>query len=174
MGAIAMRRLMLLRHAKSDWSGSMRDHDRPLAPRGRKAAPRMGHFMAQHGLVPDQVLVSSATRTRETWELVQAELGASPPVRYDERIYEAAAERLLAVVRETGGETTSLLLVGHNPGLEELAGMLVAPGSSDGPRLAAKFPTTALAVLDFSVAGWAEIDRGGGRLDRFVTAEDVD
>ena len=169
-----MRRVMLLRHAKSDWSGSMRDHDRPLTPRGRKAAPRMGHFMAQHALIPDQVLVSSAVRTRQTWELVQVELNASTAVRYDERIYEASAERLLSVIRETQAEAGSLLLVGHNPGLEELAGMLVAPGAGEGPQLAAKFPTTALAVIDFAVAGWADIGRGGGRLDRFVTAEDVD
>jgi len=171
---IAMRRLILLRHAKSDWPNGIADPERPLAPRGRTAAPRIGSYMAHEQLVPDRVLVSPARRTRETWDLVAAQL---PPVRMvasEPRIYEAAAARLLAVVREQPREAHCLMLVGHNPGLEELAGMLAGAGpASHLTKMSEKFPTGAFAVIDLPIDDWSDILPESGRLDRFVVPRDL-
>jgi phosphohistidine phosphatase len=166
-----MRRLMLLRHAKSDWSvGGQRDIDRTLAPRGREVAPLMGRYMAQHGLAPDRVLVSSARRTRETWELLAPEFGEQPAFGYEPRLYEASAKAILAVVHETAADIHTLLLIGHNPGLQEIAAKLMATGEIDArQQLMEKFPTAALAVLDFPTDAWTTLKPSSGRLDRFVT-----
>ncbi len=168
-----MRRLMLLRHAKSDWPHGMADLDRPLAPRGCEAAPRMARYMADEGLLPDLALVSPARRTQQTWDLVGPALG-DVPMRTEARIYEAPAGRLLDVVREAGAEARGLLLVGHNPGFEELAARLVGHGDRYAfARMRDKFPTAALAVIDFPAESWAEIEPRGGRLDRFVTPKAI-
>lgn len=165
-----MRRLMLLRHAKSDWSASgQRDIDRTLAERGREVTSIIGRYMAQQGLVPDRVLVSSARRTRETWELLAPEFPKQPAFAFEPRLYEAPAKALLAVVRETAPEVQTLLLVGHNPGLQELAAVLTGSGDAEARhRLVEKFPTAALAVLDFAIDDWA-VKPSTGRLDRFIT-----
>jgi phosphohistidine phosphatase len=162
---------MLLRHAKSDWSRSgARDRDRTLAARGQEAAPIVGAYMAQHGLTPDAAKVSTAQRTRQTWELAAPAFHDAVETAYDERIYEASTATLLTVVRETPAGVHSLLLVGHNPGLQELAQFLIGGGDADA-RLALleKFPTAALAVIDFRVDRWSSIEPHSGRLDRFVT-----
>lgn len=159
-------RLLLLRHAKSAWPEGVDDHDRPLGGRGLKAAPLMGQYMARKGLVPDLALVSTARRTQESWALVGAELPDDIERRDVEEIYEAAAERIAAVIRGVDAAVRTLLVVGHNPGLQELAIDLV----SDGERLAdvrEKFPTGALAVIDFAVA-WRDVTVGSGVLERFV------
>jgi phosphohistidine phosphatase len=165
-----MRRLMLLRHAKSDWTvPGARDHDRPLNPRGREAAPKMGAYMARHALRPDLVVASTATRVTETLDLVLAAFDKPPKVASDRRVYEADADRLLALVREAPGAAHSLLLVGHNPGLGDLASSLIAAGDVETrQRLIEKFPTAGLAVIDFAVDDWTKLHRRGGRLDRFV------
>ena len=165
-----MRRLMLLRHAKSDRTGGEKDHERALAPRGRRSAPLMGAYMAQHRLLPDRVLVSTARRTRETWDLVRSALKKPPPMALEERIYEASASRLLDIVQHADDAAASLLLIGHNPGFEELAELLTdAQNSEPQRRLAEKFPTAALAVIDFPVDRWADVTPGTGRLERFIT-----
>ncbi|MBB3967161.1 SixA phosphatase family protein [Rhizobium metallidurans] len=159
-------RLLLLRHAKSAWPDGVEDHDRPLGGRGLKAAPSMGRYMAREGLVPDLALISTARRTQETWALVGAELPDDIARRDVGEIYEAAADRIAAVVRGVDASVRTLLVVGHNPGLQELAIDLVA----DGERLAGvreKFPTGALAVIDFAVA-WGAVTEGSGVLERFV------
>jgi phosphohistidine phosphatase len=168
-----MRRLLLLRHAKSAWPEGVPDHDRPLAPRGREAAPLVGRFMAGEGLIPDRVVVSTALRTRQTAELVDGAMRLSD-VRHDARIYEAPWQRLLDVVREqgAGASVATLLLVGHNPGVAELAVALVDPSRGDVEgleRLCAKVPTAALAAIDFDVGDFRDIARATGRLERFVT-----
>jgi phosphohistidine phosphatase len=163
-----MRRLMLLRHAKAG-PPSAQDIDRPLAERGREAAPLMGAYLKEEQLFPDLALVSSATRTRETWDLLQPHLG-EVEVRYEPRIYEASPERLLAVVREVEPDYRTILMVGHNPGFQDLAAQLVNHGDRYAyARLTQKFPTAALAVLDFDGEEWADAAPRTARLDRFVT-----
>src|SRR3989304_2577822 len=114
-----MRRLMLLRHAKSDWPMGVADLARPLAPRGRAEAPAIGGFMAREALRPHLALVSPAKRTRETWALVSAALAEPPPHKIDAALYMATAEALIARVRATDAGVQTLLLLGQNPGLED-------------------------------------------------------
>ena len=165
-----MRRLMLLRHAKSHWPTGVADRDRPLAARGREAAPVMGRYLADELLLPDLVLISPAKRTAETWEMVAPMLPEKPATLYEPRIYEAKVERLLDVVRDVEGEVRTLLLIGHNPGFEELAALLTGHGDRyAAARMSQKYPTCGLAVLDFAVEDWRDVAARDGRLDRFVT-----
>ena len=164
-----MRRLMLLRHAKSARPAGVADIDRPLARRGRDAALRMGAYMRDEELFPDLALVSSARRTRETWDLVAPAL-EGVEARFEPRIYEAPVARLLAVLRDVEPNVRALLMIGHNPGFEDLALRLIGHGDrSASERLSEKFPTAALAVIDFDLESWAEVAAGAGRLERFVT-----
>jgi phosphohistidine phosphatase len=119
-GTEAGRRLVLLRHAKSAWP-DMPDHERPLARRGQRDAPVMGRWLRAADLVPDLVLCSSARRARETWQLAQSGLGAAPPVRFDDRVYEASAAALVDLIRRESGAAETLLVVGHDPAIPELA-----------------------------------------------------
>jgi phosphohistidine phosphatase len=166
-----MLTLLLLRHAKSSWDDpGLDDYDRPLAKRGEKAAPRMGAEIAELGLKPDVILCSSAVRTRETLALVLPEIGGKPEVVYDDAIYLAAPETLLAKVRAVSGAPKSVMVVGHNPGMEELAALLVGDGDkSERKPMAEKFPTCALAVITFEAKDWAGIAPGAGTLTRFIT-----
>jgi phosphohistidine phosphatase len=162
-------RLLLLRHGKAAWPDGVDDMDRPLARRGREAARRMGAYLAEEGLVPDLALVSPARRTEETWALVKPAL-AGVPARSEPRIYEAPAERLMSVVAGVEPAVGTLLLVGHNPGLEELLRLLIpAEERYAQARLRSKFPTAGLAVVDVRSSRWDEIARGAGSLQRFVT-----
>jgi phosphohistidine phosphatase len=165
-----MLRLMLLRHAKSNWPIGVADRDRPLAARGREAAPMIGRYLADELLLPDLVLVSPALRTAETWQLVAPMLPEKPSSQYEPRIYEAKPERLLRVVQETGAGVRTLLMIGHNPGFEELSAQLTGHGDRyAAARMAQKFPTCGLAVLDFAVEDWRDVAPRAARLDRFVT-----
>ncbi|SIQ23201.1 histidine phosphatase family protein [Bosea sp. TND4EK4] len=165
-----MLRLMLLRHAKSNWPAGVADRDRPLAPRGREAAPLIGGYLAEELLLPDLVLISPARRTVETWELVAPMLAEKPASQYEPRIYEAKASALLDVVQETEPAVKTLLMIGHNPGFEELAQRLTGHGDRyAAARMSQKYPTCGLAVLDFAVEDWRDVAGRGGRLDRFVT-----
>ena len=130
-----MRRLMLLRHAKSHWPMGVADRDRPLAARGREAAPVMGRYLADELLLPDLVLISPAKRTVETWEMVAPMLPEKPATQYEPRIYEAKVERLLDVVQEVEGDVRTLLLIGHNPGFEELAHLLTGHAPVPDPKV---------------------------------------
>ncbi|MFG1426568.1 SixA phosphatase family protein [Roseixanthobacter glucoisosaccharinicivorans] len=165
-----MRRLILLRHAKSDWPEGIVDAERPLAQRGRAAAPVIGSYMAAQDLVPDRVLISPARRTRETWQLVAPALPASLSVASEPRLYDASVSRILSVLREQPREIHRLMLVGHNPGLEEIADVLTDQGpAATRALMAEKFPTGALAIIDLPIDDWADVMPQTGRLDRFVT-----
>lgn len=158
------RRLIVLRHAKSAWPAGVADQDRPLGPRGLRDAPAAGRFLAESGLLPDLALCSPARRARHTWELAVAELDGPVPTRHDPRLYGADAPGLLAVLHGVPDEVVTLILVGHNPGLEELVPRLAGSADGDGlDRVRAKFPTSAVAVLTWS-GTWRELDDGEARL----------
>jgi phosphohistidine phosphatase len=165
-----MRRLLLLRHAKSDWPAGHTDFDRPLAARGKVAAPLMGRYLRSEGLIPDLAIISSARRTVETWALVAPELGEEIAARHELRIYEAPYETLVSIVQAVPPSVRTLLLVGHNPGMEEMAGSMIGYGDRfAAQRLQRKYPTAGLCVLDFDIEDWAELAERSARLDRFVT-----
>ena len=168
-----MRRLMLLRHAKAVPQGALKDENRPLAERGRTDTPKIAKFAASRRLVPDLALVSSAIRTRETWELFASRLPAQPALRIEPRLYAAAADRMLSLMRETPADVRTLLLVGHNPGLEDLARALTGSGETDALiRFGGTMPTASLAVIDVS-GHWANVQPRTGRLEFFVTPKSV-
>ncbi|TIN30428.1 MAG: histidine phosphatase family protein [Mesorhizobium sp.] len=147
-----MKQLLLLRHAKSSWDDpDLHDFDRPLAERGVKAARLMGRELAARGWLPDLALVSAALRTRDTWRLVAAELPAHPQIVFAKALYDASAADILSQIRQAEPSGGSLLVIGHNPGLQDLAGLLAGPGSETNARkkLDEKFPTAALARFVF-------------------------
>jgi len=165
-----MRRLLLLRHSKTERpEPGERDGDRKLMPRGRADAPLIGAYMARHRLIPDLVLVSPAQRTIETWALVGAAFSKTPRMLKDDRIYNAGAQTLADLVRKTD-DARSLLLVGHNPGLHDLATELIGSGDVEAREsLNEKLPTSGLVVIDFAFDHWSELHDSSGRLERFVT-----
>ncbi|WP_349436245.1 histidine phosphatase family protein [Pararhizobium sp. A13] len=168
------RRLILLRHAKSAWPDGVADRERPLAERGRKAAPVIGAYMAREKLIPDLALVSPARRAQETWALVRDALSKKVAEREAPGVYEVSAERILDVIRTVEPGIRTLLVVGHNPGMEDAASLLVADGDADAMgRMKEKFPTAGLAVIDFDVDGWDEVAKGTGYLERFVAPRSV-
>jgi phosphohistidine phosphatase len=164
-------RLMLLRHAKSEKAEpGQRDHERRLNDRGERDAETIGAYLARHELLPDLVAVSTSQRTRQTWEHVAAMLSASPPASFEERLYNAGAEAILAVVKETKPAVRTLMVIGHNPGLHEGARLLIASGDVEArERLNEGLPTTGLAVIDFAGKDWRKLHPHGGRLERYVT-----
>ncbi|MFB7460463.1 SixA phosphatase family protein [Streptomyces sp. NPDC088337] len=164
-GAGPLRRLVVLRHAKSAWPEGVADHDRPLAPRGRRDAPAAGRALAEADCLPDLALCSTALRARQTWDLASAQWGTPPPVRHDRRLYAADVPELLAAVREAPPEVETLLLIGHNPGLEDLVLELAGDGLDDTlERLRTKFPTSAIAVLSWYGPGWPSLAPGAALL----------
>ena len=159
------RTLILLPHAKSDWSGSAPDIDRPLAERGRAQAPRAGRWLGSHANRIDLAIVSPAKRARETWDLVSPQIGSVPPVQFDDRVYAASVDGLLDVLSDVPDDIRTVLLVGHNPGMEQLASLLAGNGVI--------MHTAGLA--EFGVDGrWPELDttstvlRAEGRSDGHV------
>jgi phosphohistidine phosphatase len=164
-------RLMLLRHAKSEKAEpGMSDHARRLNARGKSDAPVIGAYMARHSLIPELVLVSTAERTRQTWERIAPTLSTSPRVVHEDRLYNAGAESIIALVKGTASTVRTLLVVGHNPGLHEAARRLIASGDVETrERLNEGLPTAGLAVIDFAGKDWRKLHPHGGRLERFVT-----
>jgi len=160
-----MRTLYLLRHAKSSWNdASLRDFDRPLKDRGRKAAQRIGKRLAAEKLRVPLVISSPALRTRETAELVLKSSALRVEERFDERIYEASLRDLLQVVAEIPDEKQVVILIGHNPGFEELLAFLTGEGR--------RMPTCALAKIRFDVS-WKDIKAGKGSLEWFITPKEL-
>jgi phosphohistidine phosphatase len=170
-GAGPLRHLVVLRHAKSAWPEGVADHERPLAPRGRRDAPAAGRALAEADLLPDLALCSTAVRARQTWDLASAQWGTPPPVRIDTRLYAADASDLLTVVRTVPVEVDTLLLIGHNPGLEELV-LDLAGDSLDGAldEVRVKFPTSAIAVLAWRGTAWEALTAGTALLTDVIVA----
>lgn len=169
-----MKNVYLLRHAKSSWEDlSVPDFQRPLAQRGREAAPLVGEYMKDEGLIPDAVLCSGARRAVETWELIAPSLG-SPRVNVDDNLYMASPSTIIAWLTRLQPEIESVLLIGHNPGFEEVAERLASNGKNKAlKRMRGKFPTGALAVIRFNVDGWSSVAEGTGYLERFVRPKDL-
>ncbi|MEL6961648.1 MAG: histidine phosphatase family protein [Pseudomonadota bacterium] len=174
-----MRRLLLLRHAKSSWNRpDLDDAERPLNARGQRAAPLMGRYISGHGLLPDMVLCSTAVRARQTLELVTAEWetadGEEIKVVMRSSLYLASVAELLAIVRRTDDDVESIMLIGHNPGLATFAGLASGRGDSASLRaMAMKFPTAALAVIDFDADRWNTVAHGDGLLRSFTRPKDL-
>jgi phosphohistidine phosphatase len=162
----------LLRHAKSDWSDqTLPDHARPLAPRGRRGAERIAKHLRRRGIEPTLVLCSSAERARETLDLVRPALGGAE-AQIEDGLYAAGKDELLERLRALPEQSASVLVIGHNPGLQDLALVLATP-SRERARLEAKFPTAALATLAVPDASWAQLAAGDAKLIEFVVPEQL-
>jgi phosphohistidine phosphatase len=169
---LRVKSLLLLRHAKSSWKEpSLADHDRPLAPRGRRAARRIAGHLSEQGIEPGLVLCSSARRARETLARIESALGSEVDVRIDDDLYGASARELMELVRSLPDALKSVMLIGHNPAMAGLALDLAGRGSDLG-RLEQKFPTAALATLQFA-GSWRELKDGGAELVGFVTPKEL-
>jgi len=170
-----MRTLLLMRHAKSSWDQpGLADLERPLAPRGRLAAPLIARHLRDQGLVPDLVLCSPALRVQETWQLMTPVLGGSVASKTLRSLYPGAPSRLLEALRRLSDEIGTALLIGHNPGLAAFAVALAATGPKKAlQQMRAKFGTACLAVLACEIAHWRELDAGVGRLESFVRPKDL-
>ena len=167
-----VKTLYLLRHAKSSWKDeTLADHERPLSGRGRKAAKRMAEYMRAEGVVPALVLCSSARRARETLERVLPSPSADVEVEIEDDLYAAGAEELLARLRRVPADAPSVLLIGHNPGVEQLAASLARAGERLR-ALEAKYPTSALAELAFE-GSWADLRPGVAELTAFVKPREL-
>jgi phosphohistidine phosphatase len=166
-----VRTLYLLRHAKSSWDDpALADHERPLAPRGRRDAKRIAEHLSTSGIDPELVLCSSAARTRETLELVKPALGG-PTVRFEADLYGASCDELLARLRLVPSEVASVMVIGHNPGIQELA-VALASGGDELERVEAKFPTTALATFTLQQS-WNRLAPGGALLEAYVVPKQL-
>lgn len=166
-----MLTLSLFRHAKSSWDNQdLEDFDRPLNDRGKGAAPLMGKFMAEEGIVPDLILCSPAVRARQTLELALPHFRSEPTVNYEDDLYLTASSTLLKRIRKLEANVHHAMIVGHDPGLHRLA--IELTGSGDPELLQAltrKFPTAGLAVIQFDVTAWSKVKPGTGRLRLFMT-----
>jgi phosphohistidine phosphatase len=152
-----LKHLFILRHAKSRWDQPhLADFDRPLNERGLNAAPFMGEFIAKQKIVPDVFLSSPAKRAMQTAQLVKDSSGLNAPLRFDDRIYEASPLSLLQVISEVEDPISSIMLIGHNPGIEGMIRILT--GQSEA------MPTAALALIDLDIRKWPDVCDGCGIL----------
>jgi phosphohistidine phosphatase len=167
-----MLRLMLLRHAKTErQQEGQHDRERRLTKRGTADATNVARYMISYCLVPDQVIVSPARRTQETWALLAKVFAEGPNVVTDEHVYEASAENLIDVIAKAH-EGPSLLIVGHNPSLHDLAVQLIGSGNAAArEQLSENLPTSGLVVIDLHLERWSQLQRHpqAGPLERFVT-----
>ena len=171
-----MRRLILFRHAKAEPSElGLEDRARVLVERGRRDAAKIGAYMKSHALIPDRVVISPAARTQETWKFVAAALRPAPGASSADQIYDATPHAIFAVIKDAPSVAHTLMVVGHNPGLHEVALMLIASGDIDArERLREKLPTAGLVIIDFAFDDWSKLHPQSGRLERFVTPKSLE
>lgn len=169
------RRILLLRHAKSSWDEpGASDYDRPLAPRGRRAAAVMGVYLRDEDFVPDLVLCSGARRARETWDLVAHAFKRPPAIEHDTALYMATPDLLLKRLKKLPDAVRTVLFVGHEGGVDALARRLAGNGAAPlRRRLAEKFPTAALAVLALELADWGALAEKSATLTRLAAPKDL-
>jgi phosphohistidine phosphatase len=167
-----MKHVYLLRHAKSSWkTRGVPDHDRPLAPRGRRAAKAIAGHLLERSIEPELVLCSTARRARQTLERIEPVLGTAV-VRFEPELYHAGAHTLLDRLRAVDDTVDSVLLIGHNPAVQQLALQLAHP-TRELRELEAKFPTAGLATLVFPDPGWRALAPHSGELTEFVRPRDL-
>lgn len=171
-----MRRLILFRHGKAERSEpGMPDRTRVLIDRGRRDAGKIGAYMASHALIPDRVLLSPAERTRETWKFAASAFRPEPGAMMSEQLYDATPHAIFAAIKEAPASVHTLLVVGHNPSLQEVALMLVASGDIEArERLREKLPTAGLVIIDFAIDNWGKLHPQSGRLERFVSPKTLE
>jgi phosphohistidine phosphatase len=168
-----MHTLYLLRHAKSSRADpTLPDHERPLAPRGRRDAKRIAKHLARLAIAPELVLCSPAERTRATLELLRPALGATPTVALEAELYAASSDSLLERIRALPEAVDSVMLIGHNPGLQQLALVLPSAGAAR-ELLGAKFPTAALATLTLANTTWSQLSQGDALLAAYVVPKQL-
>jgi phosphohistidine phosphatase len=169
---VSMKRLYLLCHAKSSWDDqTLADHDRPLAPRGRRAAKVMAKHLGRKGIAPELVLCSPSTRTRQTLKRIGPGLGKNADVRIEPELYAAPARDLLEVLHKVPDEVESVMLIGHNPGIQDIA-LSLDSGGAASRRGRSKFPTAALATLELN-ATWRELEPGSAELVSLVKPKEL-
>jgi phosphohistidine phosphatase len=172
-----LKRLYLMRHAKSSWDDPrLSDRDRPLAPRGLRAATRIGRHLGAAGMEPEEVLCSTAKRARQTLEAVLPFLGRQVKVHLEDDIYRADSGELLQRLRQVPPTVGSVMLIGHNPSIQELALTLANEGDGKelAARLAEKFPTAGLALLVLPGDDWSDLGRRQAQLERFLLPRELD
>lgn len=161
-----MKTLFILRHAKSSWvDAALSDFERPLNERGLKVAPFMGNWMKKNQFQPEMILSSPAKRARQTAVLVKEAAGFAAEIEFEERIYEASSARLLEITRQQNNRFESVLLVGHNPGLENLIRALTGELQP--------MPTAALAVVDLETDKWSDVNSSTGKLRTLIRPKEV-
>jgi len=170
-----MKRLVLLRHFKSSWAEpGLADRDRALAPRGQRDAVAMAETMIARGLAPDRILCSPARRTRDTLALLQERIHCDCPIDFLEDLYSGPAPDYRRIIAEKGSNADRLMVIGHNPRIHVTAVELIGSGrQGDLEQLEAKYPTGALAVVEFDADSWHGITEDSGRLTAFIRPRDV-
>jgi phosphohistidine phosphatase len=169
---LSKRLVYLMRHAKSSWDDpDLADHDRPLSARGLKAAARMAELILREEIAPALILCSSARRARETLAPIRQAIGDRARVEVEEGLYGAGADQLLHRLRQVPSSAASVMVIGHNPGIQELAVNFVGDQGAQA-RLRVKFPTAALAVLGTDIPRWAKLNEGGAELLAFLRPRD--
>jgi len=172
-----MKRLLLLRHGKADWDDEkLADFDRPLSPHGRRATKTIAQWLIANDLVPDTVLVSSAKRTSQTWDIVQEILPSGMNADVLQDLYLASPGTLLAHIERIAPRTGIALVIAHNPGLEKLCRLMSGPGSMKAAlaNLQLGFPTAGLAVIELNGETWRTMSAEGGKLKHFVRPDELD
>ncbi|MES2143281.1 MAG: histidine phosphatase family protein [Pseudomonadota bacterium] len=165
-----MKRLILTRHAKSSWDDPLTpDHDRPLNERGKAAAADLGQWLDSRGYVPDEVLCSDSLRTRKTWSGIAPALPGTPVLELKPALYHAGPDVMLAVLRHAKGGC--VMMIGHNPGIAEFAGRLVAQAVPN-PDFA-RYPTGATLVVDFVADDWSQVGFGQGGVVDFIIPREI-
>lgn len=173
-----MKTVYLLRHAKSSWGDmTVDDHDRPLNERGRTAGALVAHYLKNNGLIADLFICSTAARARQTLQCLQTVLGDDIKVRFDGELYMASSKKMLKVINHADDSASSVMLIGHNPGMHMLAvamtAAMTAAGDGDSwERLHTKYPTAALAVLTSAADQWRDVNEC--RLESFVCPRDLE
>ena len=174
-----MKTVFLLRHAKSDWDDpTLKDHDRSLSERGRAAAPKIGAYIKSKRYKPETILCSTARRTVETYDLIKGAIGEGSKVKFEESLYLAELRHLLERLKWLDDELKSAMIIGHNPGMEQLANALPHAPKTEAEeklhkRMREKFSTCAFAVIKLPVKAWRDVKPGIGTLADFVRPRDL-